>query len=61
MTDETLIARLKWLDEFSHTEKDVMEDDGGEFIIIEQDFTDSSGGEVTKKKIYLPKEFQYNV
>lgn len=52
-------ARQEWLADIGSNEDSVLSDEDGEYIIDEQDFTDGTDeGYVSKKKIYLPKEFQ---
>jgi predicted TIM-barrel enzyme len=56
MNEEKYQARADWLNDRGYTESDVMEEDGVEYVIAENE--DDQG--VHKKVVELPQELQTN-
>lgn len=52
-------ARGEWLSDQGRSEGDVVESEKGEYVLVDEDFTDATtGGEVRLVKKYLPDDLQ---
>lgn len=56
--DAVMENLAEYLDDKGTSLEEILKDEKGYYFIDEQDFTDSEGGEVIRKKVYLPAEFQ---
>lgn len=56
--DTVMESLAEYLDENSKGLNDILRDDKGYYFVTTYDFTDSEGGQVNTKNVYLPDEFQ---